>query len=235
MFKPQTMLRLGLDVGTNSIGWAITACLPEEYTNTDTGEFRYKAGLALETLGMGSHIFPVGVAEDKFAKNSTEESKNIKRRTMRMARRLNNRYKQRRARLHRLLLENNMMPEPGWQHITPPQLWALRARALDERVDPTELGRILLHLNQRRGFKSTRSDDAKAGSGDKETGAVKEGMAETERTLAAAGARTLGEYGHLLFKQAGESGHHNPYEALDEQGHTIRRRFVRRSLYEKEV
>src|SRR5690606_30347598 len=38
-------------------------------------------------------------------------------------------------------------------------VYALRARALDEKLAPFQLGRILFHLNQRRGFKSNRKTD----------------------------------------------------------------------------
>src|SRR3546814_4754993 len=34
--------------------------------------------------------------------------------------------------------------------------YPLRARALDERLEPYEIGRALFHLNQRRGFLSNR-------------------------------------------------------------------------------
>ncbi|MFZ1694453.1 MAG: hypothetical protein WAT74_14750 [Flavobacteriales bacterium] len=46
---------LGLDIGTNSIGW----CLVED---------------GKRILGMGSRIFPVGVKEDSYAKSGTEEA-----------------------------------------------------------------------------------------------------------------------------------------------------------------
>src|SRR5699024_1325385 len=38
-------------------------------------------------------------------------------------------------------------------------IYALRTRALDEPVTPQEFARILLHLMQRRGFKSNRRAD----------------------------------------------------------------------------
>lgn len=240
MGSENTKLRLGLDIGTNSIGWALVRCESEERVREDTGEIRSVAGKGLSIEALGSHIFPVGVAEDKYAKNSQEESKNIHRRQMRMARRLNNRYKLRRARLHRLLLSHGLMPPPGWERadqggLTAPKLWELRAKALDEKVTLQDLGRVLLHLNQRRGFLSNRKEEAALASGNdkKETGKVKLGMAETTKAIQAAGARTIGEWAATLFTKAATDTH-NAYAAYDADGKTIRGRFVHRSEYQKE-
>ena len=39
------------------------------------------------------------------------------------------------------------------------ELWGLRAKAVNEQITLIELGRILYHLNQKRGYKSAKSDD----------------------------------------------------------------------------
>ncbi|MEW6074190.1 MAG: type II CRISPR RNA-guided endonuclease Cas9 [Planctomycetota bacterium] len=73
-------------------------------------------------------------------------------------------------------------------HETLPYL--LRARALDSRLSPYELGRAFYHLAQRRGFLSNR----KAGKKDEDVGTVKKGISELRQAMEAAGSRTLGEH-----------------------------------------
>ncbi len=65
--------------------------------------------------------------------------------------------------------------------------WILRSRALNEALEPFEIGRALFHLQQRRGFKSNRKTD-----GD-ETGAMFDAIENARDHMQAAGARTLGE------------------------------------------
>ena len=52
-------------------------------------------------------------------------------------------------------------------------LYQLRKIALDDKLEPHELGRILYHFSQRRGFKSNRKEGRK--ESEKELGAVKTG------------------------------------------------------------
>lgn len=96
--------------------------------------------------------------------------------------------------------------------------YVLRRLALDRRLEPEELGRVLYHLIQRRGFSSNR----KAGRGgkkqDEDTGKVKQGISELEGEVAAAGARTLGEY----------------FSRLDPHQQRIRRRWTARRMYRDE-
>ena len=68
--------------------------------------------------------------------------------------------------------------------------YALRKEALDRRLSPSEIGRALFHLNQRRGFKSNRiiSD-----SDHDERSSMKQGIKRLEVELESAGVRTLGE------------------------------------------
>ncbi|NCP53528.1 MAG: hypothetical protein GW817_14960, partial [Flavobacteriales bacterium] len=60
---------LGLDLGTNSIGWAVV----DDKEN--------------KILGIGSRIFPEGVKADTIGKGDKEESKNAARRNSRQQRR----------------------------------------------------------------------------------------------------------------------------------------------------
>ena len=77
---------LGLDLGTNSIGWAL---IKQDFEN--------KKG---EILGMGSRIIPMG--QDEFGKGNSV-SRTADRTRFRSIRRLRERGLLRRERLHRVL------------------------------------------------------------------------------------------------------------------------------------
>src|SRR5207253_982930 len=55
-------------------------------------------------------------------------------------------------------------------------LYHLRKAALDHKLELHELGRVIYHFSQRRGFKSNRKEGGK--DSEKELGAVKTGIAE---------------------------------------------------------
>src|ERR1700678_600442 len=55
-------------------------------------------------------------------------------------------------------------------------LYQLRKIALDDKLEPHEVGRILYHFSQRRGFKSNRKEGRK--ESEEELGAVKTGIAD---------------------------------------------------------
>ena len=89
----------------------------------------------------------------------------------------------------------------------------LRKKGLDEQLSKLELGRALYHLNQRRGFKSSRK------SGDsKEAGVVAQETAELQEKIDAAKCRTLGEY----------------FSQLDPMSTPIRGHYTLRKMYEQE-
>jgi CRISPR/Cas system Type II protein with McrA/HNH and RuvC-like nuclease domain len=75
---------LGLDLGTNSIGWAVVSI------NED--------GAPQGIEGMGSRIIPMGQELSKFEQGQAQ-TKNANRRIDRGMRKLNKRYKQRRNKL----------------------------------------------------------------------------------------------------------------------------------------
>ena len=83
---------LGLDLGTNSIGWALI----------DQDEKRI--------LGLGSRIIPMGTDKQDYEKG-VGISKNADRRTKRTIRKMNKRYKLRRNKLLYILHELEMLPE----------------------------------------------------------------------------------------------------------------------------
>src|SRR5690606_14532259 len=112
------------------------------------------------------------------------------------------RYKRRRKAVLRVLTEYGLMPDaPEARRALvaetndsnggiPMVVYALRARALDEKLPLHHIGRALFHLNQRRGFKSNRKADKR----DNEQGKIATAISDLEKAMDGAGARTLGEY-----------------------------------------
>ena len=165
--------RLGLDLGTNSIGWAAVKL----------DEHDEPRGV----LDMGVRIFPDG-------RNPKDGSSNaVQRRIPRGQRRRRDRYLKRRADLVEALVELGLMPTAKDERKALERLdpYSLRARALDGPLQPYELGRTLFHLDQRRGFKSNRKaggdDEGEAKKTRAEIGALRNSIEES-------GARTLGEF-----------------------------------------
>lgn len=129
---------LGLDLGAASIGW----CLIQD-EGGDEG--------AVIAAGVRSFEEPV---EPK-----SREPKNAARRTQRGMRRNTFRRSLRRQELRGILAQRGLMPatpegELAWLKSTDP--YELRAKAIAQETTPMELGRVLLHFVQRRGFLSNR-------------------------------------------------------------------------------
>ncbi|MDE0268183.1 MAG: type II CRISPR RNA-guided endonuclease Cas9 [Acidimicrobiaceae bacterium] len=162
--------RLGLDLGTNSIGWVL-------YQLDDENE--------PEALCDG------GVLIHSDGRNPRSRASNAaERRVKRSPRRNRDRMLRRRRRVAELLRGCGLLPSENatdstWRNLDPLQL---RAKALDESLTPYELGRVLLSLVNRRGFKSNRKTD----SG--EDGKVRKSIHELNQRITWSGARTLGEY-----------------------------------------
>jgi len=165
---------LGLDLGTNSIGWSAVTVDSKGNPN----------GI----LDMGVRIFSDG------RDPQSKASRAVDRRIARGARRRRDRYLRRRANLLENLVILNLMPEDENASADVEQMdpYEIRARALDSPVSAFELGRALFHLNQRRGFKSNRKSDA--GQSDAESGVTWESITELRARISESGSRTLGEY-----------------------------------------
>ena len=166
--------RIGLDVGSNSAGWAII--------NFDAD------GKPCGLIGLGVRIFSDG----RNPKDGTSLA--VQRRTPRSMRRRRDRYLDRRSDLMHALIAVGLMPgdEAERKALEALDPYVLRAKALDKPLMPHELGRTLFHLNQRRGFKSNR----KTGNREKEDGVISEGINKLNDLMKEAGARTLGEFLH---------------------------------------
>ena len=68
-----------------------------------------------------------------------------------------------------------------------PDVWQLRAEALERLITPAEFAQILAHINKRRGFKSTRKSDSADGS---EAGAMLKEAAILREALQKSGKET---------------------------------------------
>lgn len=170
--------RLGLDLGTNSLGWCLYA-LDEQ-------------GRPGSIQDCGVRIFPDG------RHPTSKDSLAVARRTARAMRKRRDRYLDRRASLLAALVTHGLMPaEPGAaRKLVDLDPYDLRVRALREPLHPHELGRALFHLNQRRGFKSNRRADRRSKKDD--DGKVKLAEIALDRAMAEAGVETLGEFLHPL-------------------------------------
>ncbi len=165
--------RLGLDIGTNSIGWCVYR-LNEQ--GAPTGIVR-----------MGSRIFSDG------RHPKTMSSLAAERRLARQMRRRHDRVLKRQSRFLQGLIRYGLMPEDDVKRQDLSQLdpYELRLRGLDHPLEPHELGRALYHLVKRRGFQSSRKTK---GEQEKETGKIDSAIARTKEAIKAAGCRTIGEY-----------------------------------------
>lgn len=167
-------MRLGLDIGTNSIGWWL---------------YSTKDGTIEDVIDGGVRIFSDG--RDPKSKASLA----VARRDARAQRRRRDRYLRRKAALMKHMAEVGLMPADPVQakalEVLDP--YELRAKGLDERLPLAHLGRALFHLNQRRGFKSNRKTDR----GDNESGKIKDATARLDQEMMAKGARSYGEFLHM--------------------------------------
>ena len=140
---------LGLDLGVGSIGWCLIALDAQ--------------GDPVEILGMGSRVVPLNNATDaadfSIGKAFTANQERTARRTMRRG---FARYQLRRYRLRRELEKVGMLPDAALIQLPLLELWELRERAATagRRLTLPELGRVLCHINQKRGYRHVKSDAA---------------------------------------------------------------------------
>jgi CRISPR-associated endonuclease Csn1 len=168
------IMRLGLDIGTNSIGWWLFA--------------QDSQGNPVQVINGGARVFADG--RDPKSKASLAAD----RRAARAMRRRRDRYLRRRTVLMERLAAAGLMPvdpvvRKALEKLDP---YKLRTKGLDHALTMSELGRAIFHLNQRRGFKSNRKTDRN----DNESGKIASGAARLEHAIIKAGARTYGEFLH---------------------------------------
>lgn len=168
-----TKYRLGLDLGTNSIGWATLALNQENQP--------YKI------LDAGVRIFSDG----RNPKDGTPLA--VARREARGMRRRRDRFLARKSKLMNCLIRLELMPKNEIERKKLELLnpYELRAKALDESLNPFELGRAIFHLNQRRGFKSNRKEQV---ADEKKLSQTKQNQEDLTKKITETNSRTLGEF-----------------------------------------
>lgn len=180
--------RIGIDLGTNSLGWAA---------------IQLRAGND-GALGAGP-LLDMGVRIFSDARNPKDKSSNAaQRRGPRGARKNRDRKLGRGRAMMGALIKAGLMPADQAARKAlekdHPDPWILRADALDTPLEPYQIGRALFHLQQRRGFKSNRKTD-----GD-EDGAMYDAIEAARFKMEKAGARTLGElFGRQRKEQLAEN------------------------------
>ncbi len=138
---------LGLDLGTNSIGWAV---VNEAENETEQSSI----------IKIGVRVNPLTTDELKDFEKGKSITTNSDRTLNRSARRNLQRYKLRKETLIKVLKEHNfisddtILSEQG--NKTTFETYSLRAKAVEQEVTLTEFARVLLILNKKRGYKSSR-------------------------------------------------------------------------------
>jgi CRISPR-associated endonuclease Csn1 len=200
---------LGIDIGANSLGWALIDITGDHPSSI---------------IRAGVRIFEAATEGD--LESGREESRNRARRDSRLHRRQLWRRARRQKKVFNLLqhfgllpkgasarpedrqdllneLDRSILASPWFAEKRasglfpePDQVlsYILRSTALDEALDPHAMGRALYHLSQRRGFLSNRKKTRTAKKETEEEGEVKKGIGELEEAIRDSGARTLGEF-----------------------------------------
>lgn len=173
---------LGLDLGVGSIGW----CLVE----------KDESNIPLRILRMGSRIVPINSDEESGYTKGNGKSKNSDRTAKRTARKCYDRYQLRRQALVDMLKRLGIEPSKRLVSELPPlELWQKRADAASKEITLEELGRVLLHINQKRGYKHSRLSN----SNSEETAYVQEVNSRYDN-LKAEGL-TIGQHFALKLKE----------------------------------
>lgn len=204
---------LGIDTGTNSLGWAIVKKETNEYHLLDKGVNIFQEGVKIEK----------GIEYSKAAE-----------RTMHKATRVRYyRIKLRKIRLLRILSDNQLCPPLTSTELSAWRLkkiypknelfmhwqstddnvdknpYACRHKCLHEKLDLTNLtdkytlGRAFYHMIQRRGFLSNRKDQTSD-----DTGKVKEGISSLTEEMNKAGYEYLGDYFYHLYNNGKKIRNH---------------------------
>jgi len=195
-------LILGLDLGVNSLGWALLKC-----------DSKSKDIVGL--IDAGSRVFEAGMKGD--ISTGKASTKCAERRDARSIRKNIARHRQRMNKLKNLLQNFELLPKgknieqiilkvdiqardffntiptnikPEQEILAHTSVYYLRALASEMELPPFLLGRAIYHLAQRRGFWSNRKSQTE----EKELGTVKEGISELNELMKANKAETLGQY-----------------------------------------
>ena len=175
---------LGLDLGSASIGWAIIEENSKEATSADIEAIQKD-----KIVAIGSRIIPLNVDESTQFSKGQAITKNADRTAKRTQRKGYDRYQLRRTllldELKRLGMHNGTTLK-----LSTLDLWGLRAKAVTEQISLLELGRVLCHINQKRGYRTVKSD-----FGDKKTGEYVSQVVDRYNELHSLGL-TIGQFMH---------------------------------------
>ena len=138
---------LGLDLGTTSIGWAL---VNEKENNNE----------ASSIIRLGVRVNPLTVDEKTNFEKGKSITTNADRRMKRSMHRNLQRYKLRRKNLIECLLEHHIISDetPLFEqgNNTTFQTYRARAKAVAEEISLEDFARVLLMINKKRGYKSSR-------------------------------------------------------------------------------
>lgn len=173
------MYRLGLDIGTTSVGAAI---------------------LNIDHYGEPNRIIDMHVRTFEAAENPNDGSSlAAPRREARGARRRNRRRRHRLDRIKALIQSEGIYTKEKLDSLYHAKgnilmdIYQIRYESLERRLNNEELTRLLIHFAQRRGFKSNRKNEKKGS----DEGKLLAATADNEKNLKEKGYRTVGE---MLWK-----------------------------------
>ena len=138
---------LGLDLGTTSIGWALVNEKEKEGENSSI-------------IRLGVRVIPLSVDEKTNFEKGKSITTNADRRLKRSMHRNLQRYKLRRKNLIDCLLEHHIISKdtPLFEqgNFTTFATYRNRAKAVEEEISLEDFARVLLMINKKRGYKSSR-------------------------------------------------------------------------------
>ena len=180
---------LGLDLGSSSIGWAIVEEHSKEVISEGCISDKDKI------VAIGSRIIPLSTDESTQFSKGQALTKNADRTKSRTQRKGYDRYQLRRALLLEKLAQLGMYNGETLK-LSKLELWGLRAKAVHEQISLLELGRVLCHINQKRGYRTVKAD-----YGDKKQGAYVSQVLERHKEINEQGL-TIGEFLYNGLKAA---------------------------------
>lgn len=175
---------LGLDLGVSSIGWAY---VQEDSENLENSKI----------IKLGVRVNPLTVDEQLNFEKGKPITTNAGRTLARSARRNLQRFKLRRANLIDVLKKNNilkksdLLAEVGKNSTF--QTQELRAKSAREKIELSEFARVLLLINKKRGYKSSRK------AKNEDEGQIVDGMTVAKKLYEE--NLTPGEYSYQLLQQ----------------------------------
>lgn len=202
---------LGLDLGIGSIGW----CLIE------VDEHRKP----IKILGIGCRIINFSSDEINYFERGKGKTVCSKRTDMRTSRKCNWRYKMRRSLLKATLSALGMFDKDSFEQLnnmSPLQLWQLRADAAtcNKRLSLPQLGRVLLHLNQKRGYRHVEIDESDCKTTDYVAN-INGNFAEVKAL-----GMTIGQFQHSQLKAS---------EKQTDKGHSVYTHQIKNTIYPREA